>query len=701
MPTKRRYKRNLAGAVPEPMIRTLEGGLVFEVVGKAMIDLRCLTSLFPAPLALCIATVLARRFAHCRPSTIKNYCYCARKLAAYGQRNDDHRSALARGSSATQIGSAKTWHDLLHAYAAELRCSGISEAHLGTCIKQTNTIANYLVEAGLAPLVSLPVQPAGWRQRSQHKPGVLERIGGLEGLDKVMENIRSLLGERQLALDSDELKSLTLIGQRLATGVEQSEDAVVGAISQGTQELLSGIRQVAEQRLNHIMTRKREAERLVAQYGNPRATQLYDEWLNIKGIGGNTSIERHKILEELFPSGKLDEANANWLVLIKERFGGIAPPPTRRGIPKRYEKCFLPSVGGLVGADDITSISVPGLAACCILYMVDSLSNVSTALELSEQCIQPTDDPRVQRVQSIKPRAGYEAIITDFQVNDSSVLISVPQAIHFIKEQTAIVRARLGLSDEYLFVCAKRSNDGTIAPYVLNSGALRNWLNLMMGGKRNEKPLVTPSSIRVSGLMYRTLENGGDVLMTRLHAQHAPGTGDSEQYARSYPVKLVYMSKVRHFTNYLQNKIVFTHLELKNAFGLTQTAAIKMLEKAERTGYGFDCKSPFSNYQQAPEGSTRCGDVGERCLSCQGGVFYIDFENLVDVLCLRADLLNRREDLEANAAAKWEKEYIPLLAYAEVVIEKAKRSSHAAIFRKAQLHVDELARKNLLPKFIL
>jgi hypothetical protein len=201
--------------------------------------------------------------------------------------------------------------------------------------------------------------------------------------------------------------------------------------------------------------------------------------------------------------------------------------------------------------------------------------------------------------------------------------------------------------------------------------------------------------------MYRTLESGGDVLVTRLHAHHQPGTGDSERYARSYPVKLVYTSKVRQFTNYLQNKIVFNHLELRTAFGLTKAAADEMLEKAERTGYGFDCKSPFSNYKQAPEGKTRCEDVGELCLSCNGGVFYIDYENLVDVLCLRADLLSRREDLEANATAKWEQAYVPLLAYAEVVVEKAKRSVHAAVFRKAQFYVDELARKKQLPTFIL
>jgi hypothetical protein len=333
--------------------------------------------------------------------------------------------------------------------------------------------------------------------------------------------------------------------------------------------------------------------------------------------------------------------------------------------------------------------------------MVDSLSNVCTALELGANCLQPTDDSRIERVVSVKPRAGFEPIVCDFAISESKIEISVPQAIRYVQEQTAVVRKALGLTDQYLFVSARRHAGCTTTGHVLNSTGLRNWLHLMMGGGYRERPLLTPSSIRVSGLMHRTLASGGEVVATELHAHHQSNSGVSEGYARTYPVKLLYTKKIRSFTDFLQNKIVFTHLQLKNAFGLTKAQADELLEHAERTGFGFSCKSPFSNSSQIDPRDERCDEVGVTCLGCAGSLFLADFENFVDVLCLRSNLLERRDELEVQATAKWESEYLPLLAYAEVVVEKAKRSMHAALFRKAQFHVNELARKGQLPEFLL
>ncbi|MBJ9656110.1 hypothetical protein I5588_16280 [Burkholderia multivorans] len=681
-------------------MRTLEGGLNFEVVGKGPIELDCLSKLFPAALARCAALAMAKKLARRRKPTIRNVLYQFRKLITYGASFDSHRNALMRGSTSTQIGPTQAWHDLVHDWAGYISGQEKTDSNKGATIKTLNTALGYLVDAGIAPKITLPAQPKHWRRNHKAKPGLLEQAGGLEGLGKVLERIKTSLGEMHTRLDVAELESLTRIGFTLAEGVEESEDAVISAVTKGTQELLDSVRRVAEQRLCSIMARKRKADEAVKQWGNPHAVELFDELSKIEGRGA-AAIKRHAILDKLFPIDNLNESNANWLIIIRERFAGVAPCPKQKGLPKRYELNFLPSVGGTLGADDITSISVPALAACCILYMVDSLSNVCTALELKKNCMQPTDDDRIERVNSVKPRAGFEPIISEFLVNDSSVELSVPQAIHYVQTNTQIIRNALGLTSEDLFVCARRRKDGTTTGYTLTGQALHNWLHLMMGGKRGERPLVTPSSIRVSGLMNRTIASGGDVVATRLHAHHRPGTGVSEGYAKTYPVKLMYEAKVRHFVDYLQNKIVFSHLEMEEAFGLSKAQADEVLAKAERTGLGFSCQSAFSNSKQAPESDERCPDVGEPCLGCSGSVFLIDFQNLVDVLCVRADLLARKDELEVTATAKWETEYLPLLAFAEVIVEKAKRSVHAATFRKAQFHVDELLRNDQLPTFIL
>jgi hypothetical protein len=685
----------------EPLMRTLKGGLNFEVVGKGSIKLDWLSKLFPPSLARCAALALAKKLARRRKSTIRNRLYYFRKLIVYGASFDSFRNALMRGSTSTQIGPTQAWHDLVHDWAGYINGQQKTDSNKGATIKTANTMLGCLVDAGIAPKITLPAQPKDWRKNQKAKPGLLEQAGGLEALDKVFERIKTSLGETHTRLDAAELESLTRIGVTLAEGVEQSEDAIISAVTKGTQQLLDSVRRVAEQRLCSVMARKRDADEAVKRWGNPHAVELFDEWSKIERYGGAVVIKRHAILDKLFPIDNLNESNANWLIIIRERFAGVAPHPKQKGVPSRYEQIFLPSVGGVMGADDITSISIPTLAACCILYMVDSLSNVCTALELKKNCTQPTDDDRIERVNSVKPRAGFEPIISDFQVNDSSVELSVPQAIHYVQTNTEIVRTALGITNDNLFVCAKRRKDGTTSGYSLTGGVLRNWLHLMMGGKRGERPLVSPSSIRVSGLMNRTIASGGDVVATRLHAHHQSGSGVSEGYARTYPVKLMYEAKVRNFVDYLQNKIVFSHLGMQEAFGLSKAQADEMLAKAERTGLGFSCQSAFSNSKQAPESDERCPDVGRPCLGCSGSVFLVDFQNLVDVLCVRADLLARKDELEVTSTTKWETEYLPLLAFAEVVVEKAKRSVHAATFRKAQFHVDELIRNDQLPTFIL
>lgn len=702
MATKRRKLKKDDKADYEPLLRVLKGGLAFEVVGKAEFDFSWLPSLFPPALARHIALRVARRFARLEKATIKGFTFHFRTLVEYGVGHRRFRTALLTGCTRTKIGPATVWQDFLEAWASSVKNRvDITETSIGSMIKAVCTIVGYIVDAGIAPKVKLPRQPAGWRQHTKSKMGLLEQMGGLENIDKVLENIQAVLGEQHASLDAKELEDLKNIGTNLARGLEQSEDAIVHAISQGTHKILNGIRSVAEQYLANVMARKAAADEAVKRWANPKAVKLFDKWSGIKGIG-NKNIERHKVLEELFPEDDMNISNANWIVTIRKRFSGVAPFPKLRGAPKRYEQNFLPSVGGLMGADELTSISVPALAACCILYMIDSYSNVCTAIELAKRCLQETNDVRIQRVVSVKPRAGFEPIVSEFLVEDDSVRVSVPQAIQFVQQQTEVVRKALGFTDQHLLICARRSNDGTTRGYVLNGGTLRHWLHLLMGGKDREKNVVTPSSIRISGLMYRTLTSGGSVVATRLHAHHQPGTGVSEQYARTYPVILLYTAKVRGFTEYLQNKIVFSHLEMEQAFGLTKLQAKEMLEKAERTGMGFSCKSPFSNSKQEAERDERCPDVGSACLTgCRGSIFLVDFENLVDVLCIRRDLLARQESLQSQLTAKWEKEYLPLLAYAEVVVEKAKRSIHASIFRKAEFHVDELYRNNQQPTFIL
>ncbi|MFM0045456.1 hypothetical protein [Paraburkholderia sediminicola] len=699
MPTKRRKFKKDEEA--EPLIRALKGGLAFEVVGKGGFDFSWLTSLFPPALARYIALTLARTFARRRTATSRGYLFYLRTLMEYGAGQNRYRAALLRGCTHTKIGPAKVWQNFLEAWASSVKSrQDITEASIGTAIKQTCVIVRFLVDAGIAPKVTLPAQPAGWRQNTAPKKGLLEQVGGLENIDKVLEKIRALLGAQHRGLDASELEDLKHIGTNLARGLEQSEDAIVNSISRGTLELLNGVRSVAEYYLARVMTRKAAADEAVEKWANPRAVELFDKWSSIKGIGIK-NIERHEVLEELFPENNMNVSNANWLVVIRDRFSGLAPFPKLRGVPKRYEKEFLPSVGGLMGADELTSVSVPTLVACCLLYMIDAYGNVCTALELGEDCLQETNDARIQRVVSVKPRAGFESIVSDFLVEDKGVSVSVPQAIRYVQQQTKIVRKALGFTASNLLICAKRSNDGTTRGYVLTAKSLCHWLHLLLGGKDREKYVLTPGSIRVSGLMYQTLTDGGSVVATRLHAHHQPGTGVSEGYARTYPVILLYTAKVRGFTEYLQNKIVFSHLELASAFGITKRQAKEILEKAEHTGMGFSCKSPFSNSKQVAERDERCPDVGSPCLDCAGSVFFVDFENLVDVLCIRRDLLARKDLLQSQATAKWEIEYLPLLAYAEVVVEKAKRSIHASIFRKAEFHVNELYRNNQQPTFIL
>jgi hypothetical protein len=74
----------------------------------------------------------------------------------------------------------------------------------------------------------------------------------------------------------------------------------------------------------------------------------------------------------------------------------------------------------------------------------------------------------------------------------------------------------------------------------------------------------------------------------------------------------------------------------------------------------------------------------EHCVGCKMQVFVATRENVADLLTFHDQLLANREEWESRRPSRWEKVWLPHLAYAEVVLEKLRRSPHAGLIEEGQ-----------------
>ncbi|QCP09919.1 hypothetical protein [Pseudoduganella umbonata] len=313
------------------------------------------------------------------------------------------------------------------------------------------------------------------------------------------------------------------------------------------------------------------------------------------------------------------------------------------------------------------------VAAAILIYMVDTGANVSVALSLTVDSEQPTDHKDFVRFESQKARAGYSEIVKELPVNDAKHDLSSVKVLRNIREMTHHARAGIEHAQGQLFVFAyfeepSIASQGFVAKrlrYFLRDEGLRN-----LGSR--------PSAIRVSFLLKHTIEGDGNIAVTQALADHSSG-GTTETYALRWPVRAKYVKLIRHFQDNMAQQVFSAPESPESSFGRVGIEAVV----SARTGVGVNCIDPKAGYMDRERVGRDCAQVGQ-CWRCEGHIVVVDLLNLTDAIIVNATLKSKATEMEANNALKWEEYYLPLLAFTDVLIEKAGRSKFSSLLRKAR-----------------
>lgn len=324
------------------------------------------------------------------------------------------------------------------------------------------------------------------------------------------------------------------------------------------------------------------------------------------------------------------------------------------------------------------------VAAAILMYLVDSGANVAVALVIRTDFESPTDEGGWYEVRSVKNRAGYKPIINSFPEKDPSLGVTTIAALRKIRSSTERIRnSNQEFKDELLL----HSYYGK--PSVANNDFLQNRLNYFQRDAGIGNFRLLPGAIRVSFLIKHVLSGDGDVLSAQILADQAAGSGVNERYTLRWPVRVMYVKRIREFTESLEHQLIFGVEDAARLFGTNVTLAEKIMVHSERTGIGLSCKNSARMTENIIDESNKCSKVGE-CLSCEMKLFHVDKENPIDVLLVHDFLTQNQPEMEAQLSAKWEALYLPLLAFATVVIEKVSRSRHAQLLKVAKAECTKL-----------
>jgi hypothetical protein len=199
---------------------------------------------------------------------------------------------------------------------------------------------------------------------------------------------------------------------------------------------------------------------------------------------------------------------------------------------------------------------------------------------------------------------------------------------------------------------------------------------------------ITPSSIRPSVLLKVAFDHGGSVAAVAARGDHS-GSGVAEGYTMRYPIRLLYVQKIRKFMQLFQVSIIFDIPGACEALGLPLPEAEKLLAHAERTGLGLSCRNPRLGVQPGSTIGETCTQI-DSCWECEMQLFHATTENVADLLLLQQHLVANRDEWEATRPERWAAVWLNYLAFAEVVLEKIRRSPHARILVEAKRIVSRL-----------
>ena len=418
------------------------------------------------------------------------------------------------------------------------------------------------------------------------------------------------------------------------------------------------------------------------------ASNIFESWrkrfelgqrlINSSSHNGNSSIYRTlqnersnksrynwgRTVSLLFPKQDTDLALRNLLTLIHEDFNGVCPSSATHEWGSFWTKMYT----RLGGKDRVQAFLSPThlvTSAVICLYLCESGANVAVAISMMADAIRPSKIRKHMTIVGNKARAKGKAIFDELPVEDTIAgCTSAAKAMSFYQTATERYQSTDNEQTKRLFLYINNSKVKFITEWLLWDDFSR----IVAESKELMELKITPSMLRPTMLLVEHLKNPMNLAMTQIRARHENDT-TTLGYVNKLPHRVIFNEKIREFQNTIQTIALGENKDIRNKLNIETKDWIAANDRARRTGLGIFCSDSTSGKQTDYPRGNICQAL-DRCLTCPLFVVVAEPESIADMIIWKEGLESAEEKFLDEKCERWEKVWIPWLAFFEVVLEE-------------------------------
>lgn len=594
-----------------------------------------------------------------------------------GPDKEDRSVLISLDSVYTGVG-ADIWRSTVAAYVQTLQLRDIELTTLAEEIGNLFRGLDELASRAVAAKCERPALPKNYHASGKRRPGLVEQSSKTPVDPELLAQLEAHIDTLHLPIKGEEARDLLkALAAQVPPSALHDEVAFAEAIFRINANALADARAPAEAAFIYWRDVWVKGQELLNAPGRSVAN----------AVRSARRLPRQRtgaLLRALFSAHLGDEAAANFLKYFHEKYGPYVPAEVEKKWPILMKRAYW-ELGGREYFEACFTLHRNAVAGAAILYLVDSGANVSSALSLTTDSEQETDDPNFVDFVSHKDRAGPEPIVKQLPLKAPDVKVTAAQALREAKQMTQSRREMYpDLLGDALFVFSFFAE-----PSVLTTETLAHNFRYMQ--RDNQIPQVwTPSAIRIAVGVEVSGRTGGDLDKVGRKLSHAVGSGTTPIYALRLAVRLLLTRKMREYQTLLEAAFATHAPRGPLVLGYSEEAAGFLVNKAVRTGLGFLCSDATARGGKIDDEGAFCPDVGKCCSGCQVSVFMTDVESLTEIIAVNESLSKKLETTGEGQQDAWVANWLDLYAFSTAVIHKAKHSRFAYLMPAARRKAQEL-----------
>lgn len=573
---------------------------------------------------------------------------------------------------------ASAWKDAARAYATAEYRRVETQTSAKASMQALWTVLDELASCGLLPDVPAVPTPKNIHLRKVPRPGLVELAAQTKQAEKEAKS--ELLRHFEsigIPVEEPEVEAYIATLAAILSPEERKEPKkAVKAYIAKSKEFVDSVVAAAETELLRWAALHQRGQVLLLA-GDRQVLDAFDR-------GALTG----KAFRQLFPIHDSDTSTANFLLLARERFGGRVPTSESLGVhlgtPSRALNLYR-ELGGAFHLEGLLNLHRNGVAAAATLYIADAGANVSTALALKADFEQPTSEPGIVQICSLKPRANYAPIYDALPVNQPGRRISTVKALRLVRDATANLRRAFPSLDESLLVFRFFEE-----PSIANGEFLANQFGYLLKAS-GLPPNWSLSAIRAAVAVVNALDETGTLNGVRRTLHHSwRSQSTTAGYALVWPVRIELELKMSKYMSLFEAGLA-SNLDGALAWlGKSSDEARALLNEGARTGLGFLASQSSAGPESGDE--RKVGPDSDARADGDGyvaQVVLVDEESLTEIIATHMSLTANLDRLKEESVERFEDFWSELFAFANAAIAVAKRSQFAYLVPKATRRAEE------------